>query len=170
MWTIEQLKALADTHPRQLIAVVLDLQDRLQELQSRLAKNSRNSSQPPSSDGMKKLHRTQSQREPSGRKPGGQHGHCGSTLQQVSHPDRVIRHEVSRCRRCFRSLAERPADSIERRQIFDIPPLKVEVTEHQSELKVCPGCGTANRAEFPEGVCHVVEYGNRSKALALYLV
>jgi hypothetical protein len=76
----------------------------LQELQARLAKSSRNSSKPPSSDGYGKVKRTASLRK-SGDKPnGGQPGHDGQTLMASDHPDRILTHEVPRCAHCQASF------------------------------------------------------------------
>src|SRR5438105_9238277 len=77
----------------------------LHELQARLAKSSRNSSQPPSSDGYGKAKRTASLRK-SGDKPnGGQPGHEGQTLMASEHLDRVETYAVSSCAHCQASLA-----------------------------------------------------------------
>ena len=78
----------------------------LQALQARLAKNSGNSSKPPSSDGYGKVKRTESLRK-SGNKPnGGQPGHEGHTLNASDHPDRTETHEVPTCEHCQASLVE----------------------------------------------------------------
>ena len=66
------------------------LQDRIAELERRLGLNSSNSGKPPSSDGLKKPARTRSLREPSGKPRGGQKGHPGETLRQVTAPDAII--------------------------------------------------------------------------------
>ncbi len=146
-----------------------DLEARIKELEGRLQKNSRNSSKPPSSDGLAKPLRTQSLREPSGREPGGQSGHPGQHLALVDNPDEIVRHPVSRCQHCHRSLGD-IAGTIEWRQVFDLPPFKVFVTEHQAEVKDCPDCGRENRADFPGGVSGVASYGPRLQSIALYFM
>jgi transposase len=87
----------------------------------------------------------------------------------VDSPDHTVIYRVSTCKECRRSLAEAPVTSYERRQVFDLPPLKVEITEHQAEVKRCPNCGCVNKAVFPEEVCQPVQYGPRFKATAVYL-
>lgn len=151
----------------QLEAENAEIKERLRELEARWKMTSRNSSKPPSSDW---VHRPapQSLREPSGRPTGGQAGHPGQTLKMVSRPDRVMRHGVEACADCGRSLAGQAPVEVEKRQVFDIPPQKVEVTEHQVEIKVCPGCGRENRGEFPPEVQQPVQYGNRLKALSAF--
>lgn len=96
MWTAEQLTALADTQPRTLVPIVLDIQARLHVLEARLARNSQNSSTPPSSDGYTKP-APKSLRKKSGRRSGGQHGHPGNTVLPVEKPDRTILHRLKRC-------------------------------------------------------------------------
>jgi transposase len=140
---------------------------RIQELEARLAKNSRNSSKPPSSDGYNKP-KPKSRREKRTRPSGGQPGHEGHTLKQVAHPDQVIPHAVNSCAQCGESLHACPVVAIERRQLFDLPLIRVWVTEHQAEVKVCPGCQCCTRGRFPESVTQAVQYGPRVQSLIGY--
>jgi hypothetical protein len=114
-----------------------------------LMKDSHNSSLPPSADRRK---RTRSLRGKSGRRPGGQVGHPGATLEFVKQPDRLVIHAPQSCFLCGSSLAGGEAAHTERRQVHDLPPQKMEVTEHQAQTKVCGRCGVENKGEFPSGV------------------
>jgi transposase len=136
-------------------------------LKEQLAKNSRNSSKPPSSDGLAKP-KPKSLRPHGERPPGGQEGHPGQTLRMVDKPDHTVPHLVNRCEGCGCSLAGQAPDRIERRQVFDIPEPKLEVTEHQAEIKTC-ACGHVNRAAFPPEAAAPVQYGPRVKSIAVYL-
>ena len=136
------------------------------ELEGRLAKNSRNSSKPPSTDGLNRP-KPKSLRQ-TGQKPnGGQKGHTGHTLRAVETPDRIERHRPSEdCDHCGAPLTNPVV--VETRQVFDIPPLTHEVTEHQVLAAVC-ACGKVHRGQFPEGVPASVQYGPRLKAAVVHL-
>jgi transposase len=145
-----------------------ELKERLRAVEARLKMTSRNSSKPPSSDWTHRP-KPKSLREPSGRPTGGQVGHPGQTLTMVERPDRMVRHAVESCGGCRRSLKGRRPDGVEKRQVFEVPPQRLEVTEHQAEIKTCPGCGWETRGEFPSEVQQPVQYGARLKALSAYL-
>lgn len=134
-----------------LEAQVQGLQARVAELERQVNRNSQNSSQPPSADGLKKPP-PRSQRRPSGRRPGGQPGHPGETLKMVDHPETIVRHPVSVCDGCGEILVDVAADAVRRRQVFDIPPLNITVTEHRAEVKTCPRCQVQTAGTFPEGI------------------
>jgi len=156
---------------RQLEATVQRLTARIQDLEGQLAKNSRNSGKPPGSDGLAKP-APQNLRPKTDRRPGGQPGHVGRTLQPVKKPDRVVTHRLARCS-CGQcrgvSLRDEPVQGWERRQVFDLPPLRLEVTEHQAETKRCPVSGRAVTAAFPPGVSAPVQYGPNFQTLTVYL-
>ena len=143
------------------------LQAELKELRDRLGKDSHNSSKPPASDGLAK--KPVSLRPQTGRKPGGQKGHPGKTLSLAETPDEIVVHAPDQCACCGLSLTEIAGQPGERRQVMDLPPLRLFVTEHYSQRKTCPGCGTANAGAFPEGVSQAAQYGPRVKALGVYL-
>ncbi len=153
----------------QLAARLEELETQVQRLRDQLAKNSQNSGKPPSSDGLKKVPRTRSLRKKSRRKRGGVQGHEGDTLMQVAEPDHIVVHDVALCEHCHHDLSALTAVRYERRQVFDIPPLKLEVTEHQAAVKRCPVCGEEVKATFPEHVRGPVQYGPRYQAFAAYL-
>ena len=140
---------------------------RIQALEEKINKDSHNSNKPPSSDGLaRKFSR---KRQPTGKKPGGQKGHEGTTLAMVKHPQHVQIHQVNSCHGCGRSLQHHRARGYEPRQVFDIPPIVVEVTEHRAQIKRCPHCGELSVAAFPDGVSRTTQYGTRLKAFAVYL-
>ncbi len=173
---------LAQLDKEELIIIILALQEQvrelqqavakrvaeIQELRDQLAKNSRNSGKPPGSDGLKKP-KTRNLRRKRGRRSRGQEGHQGHTLKMVEKPDHVEHYEVSECPECVADLQAIKACELERRQVFDVPPVRIEVTEHRAEIKVCPRCEKRVKAEFPVDVTQPVQYGLRIKAQASYL-
>ncbi len=143
---------------------------RIKELEEQLAKNSRNSSKPPSSDGPKKgSPKSRSLRKKSGKKSGGQKGHKGQTLKQSDAPDKFVKHTVDSCHHCHSSLANADILDFIKRQIFEIPQPQLEITEHQAEVKICPHCQNKNTAKFPDGVKAPAQYGENVKAMVAYL-
>jgi transposase len=141
---------------------------RIQELEDQLAKNSGNSGKPPSSDGLKKKPAPKSLRPNGKRRTGGQPGHAGHTLEMVSEPKYVEVHRLTNCPPCQHDLSAAQVLEIERRQVFDVPPVVIEVTEHQVPTLCCPNCQTHVKAAFPADVTQPVQYGERVKAQAVY--
>lgn len=146
------------------------LKQKVAELLRRLDKNSSNSSKPPSSDGLKKPPRVfKSLRGRSGKSSGGQVGHKGDTLREVDKPDRIERHAATTCRHCKACLTAAMVTREERRQVFDLPQPRLEVTEHRASVYCCLHCNGVTKAAFPDTVAAHVQYGSRVRATAVYL-
>jgi len=134
---IARVEGLVATFEQQ----VTELRAQVTELQAHLARNSRNSSKPPSSN--PSAQRTKSLRVRSGKKSGAQPGHRGTTLKASATPERVVVHTAATCQDCGQGLREvRGRESAEQRQVFDLPPLALAVTEHRVAVKRWPRCGT----------------------------
>jgi len=139
----EELQALREENRtlKALVAELLPLKEqlaqanaRIKELEDRLATDSRTSSKPPSSDGIARLPR--SSRRPSGKRPGGQTGHSGHTLTLVEQPDEVVRHRPKVCSQCREDLSTVPGMVAERRQVLDLPEIRLLAYEHQLEAEL----------------------------------
>jgi transposase len=164
-------ESAAELSREELIALVAALRAHIAELERRLGLNSSNSGKPPSSDGLKKPARVSSLREPSGNKPGGQKGHKGETLRQVTDPNEVVNHYPSACSKCGVGLDPKTSVGHSARQVFDLPqPQPLVVTEHRAHDCECPACGAKTRAPFPDGVNAPVQYGARITAFVIYLL
>src|SRR6266487_2298119 len=172
----EELQALREENRtlKALVAELLPLKEqlaqanaRIKDLEERLAKDSRTSSKPPSSDGLARLPR--SSRRPSGKRPGGQTGHPGHTLSLVEQPDEVVRHRPKVCSQCREDLSRVPGIIAERRQVLDLPEIHLLAQEHQIEAICCPTCHTRSLGSFPASVSAPVQYGPHLQALAVYL-
>lgn len=175
MMTREEILAVYETGPEAVVALVQGLliqieklNDRMTKLERQLSKNSNNSSKPPSSDGFKR--KTKSLRERSGKPSGGQPGHPGSTLSFVETPTHTNTYSPECCHKCGHSLASVEAGHFpEQRQVFDLPEITLEVTEHLAQRKVCPACQSETVGKFPVEVTQAVQYGSQIKALGVYL-
>ena len=151
-----------------LAARVQELASQNVELRARLAKDSHNSSKPPSSDGLGR--KTKSLRRRSGKKPGGQLGHRGETLHLVATPDAVVEHRPAVCAHCHTPLDEAPVVLRERRQVHDLPRVGLVVTEHQALHVRCRRCQAVSVGAFPAEAPSRVQYGPHLRAFAVYLL
>lgn len=149
-----------------VVALIESLIARIEALENQRSKNSRNSSKPPSSDGFGK--RTKSLRKKSDRSSGGQEGHPGSTLEWQAEPDRIEIHAVGDCEGCGLSLEKERVQDWVLRQVYDLPAVMIEATEHRSEVKCCPKCGVLNAGKFPHEVQKSMQYGPRIQSMMVY--
>lgn len=159
--TVEELQ--------RLVLVLMEKIEKLEienrELKARLNNNSHNSSRPPSSDGYRK--KPALPKKSKGKK-GGTVGHKGKTLRQIKNPDHIIVCKVNECN-CGQSLKEEFGSIVEKRQVFDLPKPRLEVTEYQILKTICPSCGKEEKGKAPENVKAPVQYGTSVKAFAVML-
>ena len=176
MPSLPDVSQLSDAQKHELIVVLFEqtqtllsnnalLHQRIELLEARLGLNSRNSSKPPSSDGLRKP-APKSLRVPGQRPNGGQKGHTGTTLRTSEHVDAVIEHKGAQvCASCQKDLIH---EVIQKRQVFDLPPLRLQVIEHHLMRAHC-SCGAVHVGAWPQGVTSAVQYGAGVKALAVHL-
>ncbi|MDD1724526.1 MAG: DUF6444 domain-containing protein [Methanospirillum sp.] len=163
----EELKAKILECPPEVIAYIIHLHERIdqlearvKELESRLNLNSKNSGKPPSTDGYAR--KVRDKRNTDKKKRGGQPGHPGNILTKISNPDFIEIHKPDFCSICGNTLESGTFIGVEKRQIFDLPPPpEIEVTEHQSFTIQCAHCGNRNSGEFPENVVTSVQNAGR---------
>ena len=163
--SVEQLLVMLAERDRVIVA----LSARVAELEARLAKNSQNSSKPPSSDAFVKPP-PRSLRGRSGRRPGKQPGDPGSRLEQRSDPDRIVVHAPSACASCGHDLGQAPVVGEQVRQVFDLPPIRLVATEHRVQQRACGGCARITTAPFPADATAPACYGPSVAALGCYLL
>lgn len=165
---LERALVVRDAALAQRDARIEELTRRVAQLEAALRKNSRTSSRPPSSDGPVKPP-PRSRREPTDRAPGKQPGDPGFTLRQVAEPDEVVTHRPGACDGCGASLRRAAVTSVETRQVFDLPPVALRVTEHRIQHRACR-CGAVSMAAVPDGINAPAQYGPRVRAIGAYLV
>jgi transposase len=166
--TAQEMLLLLTEQAQQVQQQITALKNQIHALEARLNKDSHNSSKPPSSDGLGKKPTPHSLRPTTGRKQGGQKGHPGNTLSFIETPDQRIAHTPTCCQGCGASLAGAEVVAEQRRQVVDLPPLRLEVTEHIAQSRRCR-CGVTTLAAFPQEASEPLQYGPRLKALAVYL-
>ena len=149
-------------------ALIEELLARIAQLEARLGKNSRNSSKPPSSDGLAKPP-PKSLRQRSGVKPGKSRGAQGFRLEPRSDPDQVRTHVPTGCQGCGADLSGAPVVGVANRQVFDLPLITLRVVEHRAQRRACT-CGAVTQAAFPTEASAPTCYGPGVTALAVYLL
>lgn len=166
--TREEYAELLATNAR-LEAEVMELKALVKELLSQISrltikKNSSNSSIPPSIDLLRK---NRSLRTKSGKKPGGQQGHTGTTLTMTETPDAIHKLIPDYCNDCGTGLEEIDAQFESKRQVVEIPPIKPVYIEYQSHSKICT-CGYKQIGAYPCGVTNHIQYGASIEAMVGY--
>jgi len=151
-----------------LKAANTELKVEVADLRARLDSNSHNSNKPPSSDGYKKQTVKPALPKGKGRSQGGQKGHKGHTLQQVESPDKTVTCIPGICT-CGHEFKKEQLILAEKRQVFDLPQPKLEITEYQIFKACCPACGQEQKGVAPEGVNAPAQYGNKVKAFVVLL-
>ncbi len=167
---VEHLRVACDDKDKELVDTkeeLLQEQKRNEELEVRLKKDSTTSSKPPSTD-QHKPKRPMKKKKKSGQKTGGQPGHEGSTLEKVENPDVIVDNPVDDECDCGYDLSQVEGKTSSR-QVFDLPEVRVKVTEYKTHEKECPGCGKVHKTEFPEEVKQTTQYGDGMKAFMVYL-
>jgi transposase len=172
----EQVPARVTERLRQLETLVAALQaenqrlhNEIAELRRRLGQTSQTSHRPPSSDGPRKPPRPAVPRQPGARRPGKQPGSPGAALAQVTDPDERRIHVPTSCRACGAALLLSPVVGVARRQVHELPEVRLRVVEHVAEQRRC-ACGQTTTASFPDGVTAPACYGPGVRALGCYLL
>lgn len=172
--TREEAEAIYDAGKERVVEVLMTmsatlakLERRIEELERQVNQNSQNSHWPPSRD-INKRPAPKSQRKKTGKPSGGQSGHEGSRLEMMAEPKHVKEHWPEVCAGCGGALGQKHARGYAKRQVHDIPPIEIEVTEHRAIQVCCGGCGTITQGAFPVEVSQDVQYGSGIAALATY--
>ncbi len=170
--SLEEQVILLIAENKQLKEIISNLEKRIAELEEQLrrakiSKNSGNSSKPPSTD-ISRPGRNQSLREASGKNPGGQPGHKGTSLQMTDNPDEIVDLKADYCNKCGCSLEDVKSKLVSKRQVIDIPPVSPVVTEYRNYAKCCPKCGHHQQSSYPNGIRKSIQYGNNIEAAISY--
>ena len=145
----------------------IELKAEIKRLNEIINKDSKNSSKPPSTDnGFKDKANSKAKKK---KLRGSQIGSKGTNLKKVDNPDIVKILVVPNCKNCNHNLEEIDSKLISTKQIFDIPKIKIEVTEFQQHSKICPYCNLTNKPEYPKNLKSYVQYGDNIKGLVTYL-
>jgi transposase len=171
---IKELESQLETQTRLTVSLsgkLAMLEEKIVMLEKELSfyrneKNSSNSSVPPSQDPFR-VKRTESLRQSTGRKPGGQPGHAGSFLAMSSDPTDMVLHQPCYCNCCGSDLSGVSPEFLGKRQVLDIPPVHPVVTEHRIYGKRCR-CGYLTQSDYPVEAHSPVCYGSRLQALTAY--
>ena len=168
--TKKEAEAIYDLGKEAVVEILLKMDARITALEIRLGLNSNNSSKPPSTNSpfTPNTKKDSTANNPK-RKSGGQKGHEGKNLKMVEHPDKIIISSIEVCSNCGVSLEGATSYLSASRQVFDIPALKMEVTEYQVHTKRCPCCKTINKGSFSEDITAPVQYGKRFDSVIAYL-
>ena len=159
LWPLQQ-------QVQDLMAQMAAMQERITQLEGRLAKNSKNSSKPPSSDGLRKP-APKSLRKGGQNPNGGQPGHSGNTLRQSEQVDETLIHQAdTHCAVCHLEMVDHAI--AETRQVFELPELRMRTVAHQQMRSKCT-CGAVHFGAWPAGVNAPVQYGASVKAMAVHL-
>lgn len=164
--TVSFIRVLVDKI-NDLAEIVDKQQQEINQLKSIIKKDSHNSNKPPSSDNPYKNKKTKSLRKKGGKK-GGQLGHKGTNLKQSSNPDITKKLKLKGKCSCGKRISTGEIIGNEKRQVFDLPEIKIEIVEYQAPIVECD-CGEIHTAKFPKGVNVKAQYGKNIKALAVYL-
>ena len=151
---------------------VSELNQTIKELQEQLKMNSKNSSKPPSSDGLQKppVNKNLSLRQSSGKKQGGQTGHQGTNLSVIANPDHIEHHMAPECESCpYHDTCLEHACVKETRHVIDAV-VDVNVIAHEQILvNNCPLHGGKKQGNFPSDIKATVQYGPNLNALVVAL-
>lgn len=147
--------------------LIMKLIERLAAYENMVAKDSSNSSKPPSTDGLKR--RPKSLKKKGSAKVGGQPGHQGTTLEKSATVDHTVIHPLPlACDVCGLPLAgQAVTQEKETRQVIDLPSIRFEVTEHRILRTECT-CGAQHCSVFPDEVKSAVQYGVGIMAASVY--
>ena len=111
---------------------------------------------------------SRAERRAAGRRPGKQPGDPGTHLAQVADPDVVVTHAPDVCGSCGDRLDDAEVVGVDSRQVFDLPEIRLSVTEHRAERRRC-ACGCVTKATFPDVATASARYGPTIRGLAAYL-